>query len=147
MIYGIDPRYSGSVNYAYDKSAQCNLIVYSAPGSGFGPLFNDRFYPGGYDIRDMYRHITYQAEIIADTPEKKQIRMTGFGKSGIYANVKIEKLFTLEKDSALLRADYSITNGLDNVVPLQKGFWTYGGVQSPSGRNSLESHRQRESGK
>lgn len=133
MIYGIDPRYSGAVNYAYDKSAKCNLIVYSAPGSGFGPLFNDRFYPGGYDIRDMYRYITYKAEIIADTPEKKQIRMTGFGKSGIYANVKIEKLYTLEKDSALLRTDYVITNGLDNVMPLQKGFWTYGGVEAASG--------------
>ena len=133
MIYGIDPRYSGAVNYAYDKSAKCNLIMYSAPGSGFGPFFNDRFYPGGYDLRDMYQYVSYKAEIVADTPEKKQIRMTGFGKSGIYVNVRIEKIFTLTKDSALLRADYSITNGLDNVVPLQKGFWTYGGVQVPEG--------------
>ena len=133
MIYGIDPRYSGAVNYAYDKSAQCNLIMYSAPGSGFGPFFNDRFYPGGYDVRDMYRYVAYQAEILADTPEKKQIRMIGFGKSGVYTNVKIEKVYTLKKDSALLQTDYSITNGMDNVVALEKGFWTYGGVQVPEG--------------
>ena len=133
VIYGIDPRYSGSVNYAYDKSAKCNLIMYSAPGSGFGPLFNDRFWPGGYDIRDMYRYISYNPTVIADTPEKKQIRMTGVGKSGIYANVKIEKTFTLEKNTSLLRVDFAITNGLDNVVPLQKGYWTYGGVQVPEG--------------
>ncbi len=137
MIYGIDPRYSGAVNYAYDKSAKCNLIVYSAPGSGFGPFFNDRFYPGGYDVRDMYRYVAYTAEILADTPEMKQIRMTGFGKSGIYANVKIEKVYTLKKDSALLQTDYSITNGQDNVVPLEKGFWTYGGVQVPEGYRRL----------
>ncbi len=133
MIYGIDPRYSGAVNYAYDKSTKCNLIMYSAPGSGFGPFFNDRFYPGGYDVRDMYRYIDYKAEILTDTPEVKQIRMSGFGKSGIYANVKIEKVYTLKKDSALLQTDYSITNGQDNVVPLEKGFWTYGGVQATEG--------------
>ncbi|MBQ7696134.1 MAG: beta-galactosidase trimerization domain-containing protein [Lentisphaeria bacterium] len=133
VIYGIDPRYSGSVNYAYDKSAKCNLILYSAPGSGYGPFFNDRFYPGGSVNRDMYRYLTYKAEVLADTPERKQLRMTGFGKSGFFANVKIEKVFTLEKNSSLLRADYTITNGLDNVVPLDKGFWTYGGVQVPEG--------------
>ena len=133
MIYGIDPRYSGSVNYAYDKSARCNLIMYSAPGSGFGPFFNDRFYPGSYAVRDMYRYVSYKAEVLADTPDRKQLRMTGFGKSGIYANVKIEKVFTFEKNSAVLRVDYTITNGLDNVVPLNKGFWTYGGVQVPEG--------------
>ena len=132
-IYGIDPRYSGSVNYAFDKSSKSNLIMYSAPGSGYGPLFNDRFWPGGYDIRDMYRHISYKSAVIADTPEKKQIRMTGVGKSGIYANVKIEKTFTLEKNSSLLKVDYAITNGQDNVVPLQKGYWTYGGVQVVEG--------------
>ena len=133
MIYGIDPRYSGAVNYAYDKSAKCNLIMYSAPGSGFGPLFNDRFYPGNYELRDMYRYITYKAEIIADTPEKKQLRMTGYGKSGIYTNVKMDKIYTLKKDSALLQVDYAITNGMENVMPLSKGFWTYGGVQVPGG--------------
>ena len=133
VIYGIDPRYSGAVNYAYDKSAKCNLIMYSAPGSGYGPLFNDRFWPGGYDIRDMYRYISYTPTVISDTPEKKQIKMTGVGKSGIYANVRIEKIFTLEKNSSLLRADYSITNGMDNVAPLQKGYWTYGGVQIQDG--------------
>ena len=133
VIYGIDPRYSGSVNYAWDKSAKCNLILYSAPGSGYGPFFNDRFYPGGSVNRDMYRYLTYKAEVLADTPERKQLRMTGFGKSGFFANVKIEKVFTLEKDSSVLRADYTITNGLDNVVPLDKGFWTYGGVQVPEG--------------
>ena len=136
-IYGIDPNYSGSVNYAYDKSAKCNLIMYSAPGSGYGPLFNDRFYPGGYDVREMYRYISYKADVIADTPEKKQIRMTGHGKSDFFANVKIEKLFTLEKNSSMLRVDYSITNGMDNVVPLQKGYWTYGGVQIFGGYNRI----------
>ena len=133
VIYGIDPRYSGSVNYAYDKSGKCNLIMYSAPGSGYGPLFNDRFWPGGYDIRDMYRYISYIPTVISDTPEKKQIKMTGVGKSGIYANVKIEKIFTLEKNSSLLRVDFSITNGMDNVAPLKKGYWTYGGVQVQEG--------------
>ena len=133
MIYGIDPRYSGAVNYAYDKAAKRNLIMYSAPGSGYGPFFNDRFYPGSYAVRDMYRHVAYKADVISDTPEQKQIRMTGTGKSGIYANVKIEKLYTLEKNSARLRVDYTITNGLDNVVPLNKGFWMYGGVQAVEG--------------
>ena len=133
MIYGIDPRYSGAVNYAYDKSAKRNLIMYSAPGSGFGPFFNDRFYPGSYAVRDMYRYVAYKADVISDTPERKQLRMTGTGKSGIYANVKIEKLFTLEKNSARLRVDYTISNGQDNVVPLNKGFWMYGGVQAVEG--------------
>ena len=133
MIYGIDPRYSGAVNYAYDKAAKRNLIMYSAPGSGYGPFFNDRFYPGSYAVRDMYRYVTYKADVISDTPEQKQIRMTGTGKSGVYANVKIEKLYTLEKNSARLRVDYTITNGLDNVVPLNKGFWMYGGVQAVDG--------------
>ena len=137
VIYGIDPRYSGAVNYAFDKSAKANLIMYSAPGSGYGPLFNDRFWPGGYDIRDMYRYISYQAAVIADTPEKKQVRMTGVGKSGIYASVKIEKTFTLEKNTSVLKVDYAITNGMDNVVPLQKGFWTYGGVQIANGYNRI----------
>jgi hypothetical protein len=114
VIYGIDPLYSGAVNYAWDKSSKSNLIMYSARGGGYGPLFNDRFYPGGYDIRDMYRYISYKADIIADTPEKKQIRMTGQGKSGLFASVKIEKLFTLEKNSSMLRVDYAITNGMDN---------------------------------
>ena len=137
VIYGIDPRYSGAVNYAWDKSGKCNLILYSAPGGGYGPLFNDRFWPGGYDIRDMYRYISYKYDVISDTPQKKQLRMIGFGKSGLYASVRIEKTFTLEKNSSLLRVDYAITNSMENVVPLNKGYWTYGGVQVPGGYNRI----------
>ena len=126
LIYGIDPRYSGSVNYAYDKKAKFNFIMYSAPGTGYGPFCNDRLWPR--EARDMFKYQNYKAEVITDTPDKKQIRVTGNGISGVFANVTMEKVYTLTKDSPLLQCDWTVTNGIENVTPLKYGFWTYGGV-------------------
>ncbi len=130
-IYAIDPLYCGAVNFAYDKVSKTNLVRYDEPGQGFGPLFADRFWPGGRENRDMYRYLEYQAEIISDTAENKQVRMTGHGKSGIFTNVIIEKLYTLAKDSSVLKVDFTIINGKANMAPLNYGYWMAGGVQCP----------------
>ncbi len=128
----------GSVSFAYDKLSKRNLILYTEAGKGgYGGIFNDRFWPGDTSIRDIYLDVPYQAEIIADTPEKKQIRVYGYGKSGIYTNVRMEKIYTLTKDSSSLQVDYNITNGKDNMIPLEKGFWGCGGVNNLSGYSRI----------
>ncbi len=132
-IYAVDPFSSGTVNLAYDKIAKHNMVLYTGPGQGYGPIFEDRFWPGDSAIRDMYRHLEYQAEIISDTTEKKQLRMSGRGKSGLFSNVLIEKLYTLTPDSSVLSVDISITNEMINVVPLNFGYWLAGGVQNADG--------------
>ena len=132
VIYVLDPGYTGSVNFAYDRESKTNLAIYAKPNSGYGPMFCDRVYPGDYDIRDMYRYLAYEAEIVADTPEKKQVRLTGTGRTGIFRNVRMEKVYTLTSDSPVLKVEQAIHNGMDNVIPLRYGYWMCGGVQSPN---------------
>ena len=132
-IYVIDPRYTGTVNMAYDRIGKRNMVLYANPGEGYGPIYGDRFYPGDFALRDMYRYLPYKAEIIADAKDKKQLRVAGTGRSGIFRNVKIEKTYTLTADSSILKTDFAVNNGLDNVAPLGYGYWMCGGVQSPDG--------------
>lgn len=129
-IYSIAPAYAGSVNYAYDKVAKRNLLRYAAPGEGYGPAFDDRLW-GGSANKNLYRYREYKAEVLADTPQKKQIKVSGTGRSGAFSNVTIEKTYTLEKDSSLLRVDFNLINSIVNVVPLRSGYWMSAGVAYP----------------
>jgi hypothetical protein len=133
-LYVLDPLYSGAVNFAWDKVSQANLVLYAAPNTGFGPIFCDRFWP---NARDVFRYQEYQGEVVSDSADKKQVRFTGYGKSGIFANVQIVKTYTLTASSSTLAVDYMITNGLDNVVPLNYGYWMLGGFQSQNGFQRL----------
>jgi len=135
-IYVIDPRYSGAAVYAYDKVSKQNHIRFSEPGKGYGPAFCDRFY-GGSAQRDLYRHVIYDASIVSDSPEKVQLRVSGNGKSGVFANVRISKTYTLTADSSVLQVDYSIENALENVVPLKSGYWAWAAVQFPDGYHRI----------
>ena len=133
VIYVLDPGYTGSVNFAWDRESKSNQAVYAKPKSGFGPMFCDRLYPGNYDIRDMYRYLPYQAEILADGPDKKQVRLSGSGRTGFFRNVKMVKTYTLYADSPVLHVDQAIQNGQENVIPLRYGYWMCGGSQNPNG--------------
>ena len=133
VIYVLNPGDSGTVNFAYDRESKTNMAIYNRKGTGFGSMFVDRLYPGNYDIRDMYRYVEYQSQIVADTPEKKQVRVYGIGKNGIFRNVVMSKLYTLTKDSPVLHVKHTISNGMDNVVPLRYGYWMCGGAQSANG--------------
>jgi len=137
VIYVLQPADSGSVNFAYDRASKSNLAIYNRPGTGFGSMFCDRVYPGGYDIRDMYRNLEYQVEIVADTPQKKQVRLSGNGRTGIFRNVVMSKLFTLTPESPVLHVEHTISNGMDNVIPLRYGYWMCGGAQSPNGYSRI----------
>ena len=129
-IYSIDPAYSGAVNYAYDKVSKRNFIRFAPAGSGFGPAFDDRLW-GGTANKTLYKNQEYKTVILADTPEKKQIKVSGTGASGAFSAVTIEKTYTLEKDSSLLRVDFNIANSIVNVVPLKSGYWMSAGVAFP----------------
>ncbi|MBE6355702.1 MAG: hypothetical protein E7058_01155 [Lentisphaerae bacterium] len=138
-IYVIDPRCTGAVVYAFDKVSGQNHIRFAEPGGDYGPAFVDRFYTGK-DLRtqrDVFRNVRFEAEIISDTPAKKQLRVSGNGKSGAFANVRIDKIYTLTPDSSVLRIDYAIHNALENVVPLKSGFWCLSGVQFADGYNRI----------
>ncbi len=125
VMYIVDPANCGRVQLAYDKKNKFNFIKYAAKDD-FGGMFNDRFWPGGYDVRDMFRDIPYQAEMVGNNA----VRVTADGKSGIFTNVTVEKTYRLEADSPVLRVDYKVTNDQANVVPLQYGLWLMGGVGS-----------------
>ena len=133
VIYILNPGDSGTVNFAYDRESKTNLAIYNRKGTGFGSMFTDRVYPGGYDIRDMFRYLEYQAEILVDTPQKKQVRISGTGRTGIFRNVVMSKIYTLTDDSPVLQVEHTISNGMDNVIPLRYGYWMCGGAQSPNG--------------
>lgn len=132
VLYVIDPGYNGCVNFAYDKAVGKNFVKY-ANKDNYGGMFNDRFWPGGTVIRDMYRDVSYQCEVLEDKPERKALRLTATGKSGFFANVTIAKTFSLTADSPVLQADYKISNDQANVIPLDAGLWLMGGV-TDSGR-------------
>lgn len=122
-IFAIDPRYNGGVAFAYDKLSKRNCI----PGFASAPAaFMDRFHSGSAQ-RDFFLGVKYECKIIADTPEKKQVVVSGRGKGGNFINVQVEKLYTLEKDSSVLRVDYTITNLQANVVNLESGYWLFNG--------------------
>ena len=147
VIYVIDAGCGGTVNYAYDKHAQVNLVKTTAPGQGYGGLFVDRFWPGNYAIRDMYRDLPYALTIVDDEPDRKTVRVSSIGKSGIFLNVTLEKTYTLTAGSSTLTVDYKISNDQANVVPLNYGLWMFSGVLTPSpyqrifpGRAAVESH-------
>lgn len=128
-IYVIDPDNSGIVNYAYDKIAKFNFIKYGE-GNVYGGMFNDRFWPGDYTIRDMFRQIPYKVEIVSDEVHKKAIKLSANGKSGIFSNVTIEKTYTLNDNSPVIAVNYQVKNDQVNVIPLQYGLWIMGGVTS-----------------
>ncbi|MBE6390295.1 MAG: hypothetical protein E7043_09025 [Lentisphaerae bacterium] len=130
-VYAIDPAWSGAVNFAYDRESKTNMALPSS--YGFGLMFSDRVYPGGYDIRDMFRQVAYDTEIIADTPQKKQVKVSGIGRNGIFRNVRMERIYTLYANSPVLHVEQTISNGKDNVIPLRYGYWMCGGAQSPNG--------------
>ena len=134
-IYVIDPRCTGSVVYAYDKHSKQNHIRFAEPGGDYGPAFVDRFYTGS-DLRtqrDVFRNVIFEAEILTDTPEKKQLKVSANGKSGAFANVRIDKVYTIVPDASTLRIDYTIHNAMENVVPLKSGFWCLSGIQFADG--------------
>ncbi|NLF94240.1 MAG: hypothetical protein GX564_10160 [Oligosphaeraceae bacterium] len=131
-IYAIDPRYGGSLSLAWDKLSKSNLVKFAETGSTYGPLFQDRFYPGGSKNRDMYLYRQYKAEILQDSPDLKQVRTWGVGHSGIFSGVEISKTYTLEKGSSVINVDITISNQLDNVIPLKYGYWFAGGLHSDS---------------
>ncbi|MBP5640409.1 MAG: beta-galactosidase trimerization domain-containing protein [Victivallales bacterium] len=129
-IYAVDPRYGGALSFAWDKQTKSNLIRFAEVGSSYGPLFQDRFHPGGSENRDMYLYREYKAEILKDTPDVKQVRVWGTGHSGIFTSVEISKTYTLTRDSSVIGVDITITNGKDNVIPLKYGYWMAGGLHS-----------------
>ena len=129
-IYAIDPRYGGALSFAWDKLAKANLIRFAEVGSSYGPLFQDRFHPGGSENRDMYLYREYKAEILKDTDDVKQVRVWGTGHSGIFTSVEISKTYTLTRGSSVIGVDVTITNGKDNVIPLKYGYWMAGGLHS-----------------
>ena len=131
-IYAIDPAYCGAVNFAYDKIAKHNAVRFAPAGQGFGPAFDDRLW-GGTANKHLYKNQEYKAVILSDTAQKKQLKVSGVGRSGAFAAVTIEKTYTLEKDSSLLRVDFNIANSIENVVPLNSGYWMSAGVIYPEG--------------
>lgn len=146
-IYVIDAACGGTVNYAYDKHAQVNLVKTTAPGQGYGALFTDRFWPGNYAIRDMYRDLPYAMSVLHDEAGHKAVRVAGTGKSGLFLNVTIEKTYTLAAGSAVLKVDYKVSNAQANVVPVNHGLWLFSAVQTAEpyqrifpGRSAVESH-------
>lgn len=146
-IYVIDAACGGTVNYAYDKHAHINFVKTTAPGQGYGTLFTDRFWPGNYAVRDMYRDLPYAMTVVDDEPDRKTVRVASAGKSGLFLNVTVEKTYTLTAGSSVLKVDYKISNAQANVVPLNYGLWLFSAVQTPSpyqrlfpGRAAVESH-------
>jgi hypothetical protein len=131
-IYAIDPRYCGALSMAWDKLTKSNLVKFAETGTTYGPLFQDRFYPGGAKNRDMYLYRQYKAEILKDLPDIKQVRTWGVGHSGIFSGVEISKVYTLEKSSSVITVDITISNQLDNVIPLKYAYWLAGGLHSDS---------------
>ncbi len=127
VLYVLDPTRGGCVNFAYDKKAKFNFIKFGDK-SDYGGMFNDRFWPGSYDVRDMFRGVAYQVEIVDNGPERKSVKLSANGKSGIFTNVTVEKTFVLDAVSPVLRVDYRILNDQVNVVPLNHGFWSMGGL-------------------
>lgn len=128
-LFAIDPKRNGGVVLAYDKVSKHNCI----PGEWeTGGAFLDRFHSGSAQ-RDFYLDVKYDCKVVSDTPERKQIVVSGKGKGGIFVNVIVEKLYTLEKDSAVLRTDYTITNLQENVVDLESGYWLFNGLLFPAG--------------
>ena len=128
-LFAIDPKRNGGIVFAYDKLSKNNCIPgeYEVAGA-----FLDRFHSGSAQ-RDFYRDVKYDCKVVADTPERKQVVVSGKGKGGIFINVLVEKLYTLEKDSAVLRTDYTITNLQENVVDLESGYWLFNGFLFPAG--------------
>lgn len=131
-IYAVDPRYGGALSMAWDKLSKSNLVKFAETGSSFGPLFQDRFYPGGTKNRDIFLYRQFKAEISKDTADEKQVRTWGTGHSGIFSNVEICKTYTLGKGSSVIKVDVTISNGQDNVIPLKYGYWMAGGLQGGS---------------
>ncbi len=129
VVYVIDAVNGGSVNFAYDKKARFNFLKYG-DGKGYGGMFNDRFWPGSYAVRDSFKGVPYRLKIAADTAERKSLTLSGTGKSGIFANVTIEKTYTLDANSPILKVDYKVINDQANVIPLQHGLWVMGGVNA-----------------
>ncbi len=124
-VYVIDPDNNGCVNYAYDRAGKFNFLKYGSK-NGYGGMFNDRFWPSS--ARDVFFGVAYKPEVVADSPEKKSLRLSASGKSGIFSNVTIEKTYTLESSSPVLKVDYKIINDQANVIPLQYGLWIMGGI-------------------
>jgi beta-galactosidase len=127
VVYVIDAENGGSVNFAYDKKAGFNFLKYG-DRDNFGGMFNDRFWPGSYAVRDSFRGIPYQLKTTADTAERKSVSAAANGKSGIFTNVTIEKIYTLDAASPVLQVHYKVTNDQANVIPLQYGLWIMGGM-------------------
>jgi hypothetical protein len=128
-IFAIDPKRNGGIVFAYDKLSKNNCIPgeYEVAGA-----FLDRFHSGSAR-RDFYLDVKYDCKVVADTPERKQVVVSGKGKGGIFINVLVEKRYTLDKNSAVLRTDYTITNLQENVVDLESGYWLFNGFLFPAG--------------
>lgn len=126
-IYAIDPKLNGGIVFAWDKMTKRNIIPY-VPEYEAG--FLDRFHGGGAR-GDLYDGVKYSCKVIADTPQKKQVTVSGAGKGGNFFNVRVSKTYTLEKEGAGLRVDCNITNDLANVVDLKSGYWMKSGMLLP----------------
>lgn len=129
VSYIIDPSNGGVVNFAFDRQTKTNLIKFQNQG-GYGGMFNDRFWPGGTETRDVFRGITYDYKIISKSGDTLAVEVLASGKSGFFSNVTVSKTYSLNKNDSALKVDYHITNDMANVVPLNYGFWLMGAIHS-----------------
>lgn len=136
MLYVIDAGCGAVVNYAYDKHSKVNLVK-PRSRNNWGGVFADSLWPSPQKELNMpdanqkeWNTAIYNSEIIENTPDRIKVKLSRQGVGGMFQWLSFEKVYTLEKDSAALRADYRFINGKDNVVPVNYGVWLQAGLGS-----------------
>jgi hypothetical protein len=129
VIYIIDVGNGGVVNFAYDKQTGINLIK-EKNSKTYGGMYEDRFWTQNNTYKNEFGGQHYKRKIEEQGSERVSVKVWSNGSEGFFQGITISKTFTLLKDSSVLKVDYDIANGQENVIPAKYGLWVMGGFSS-----------------